>query len=102
MLCPGTSKHASFASCFIRLRRHARLASGQLFNKQNCILATFAQDNVELPFPKPVFPDLAPTAFNITNVAGVITLKLTCPSDTGPNTVLRASAPQSSGRWSVP
>jgi hypothetical protein len=45
-----------------------------------------------------VFGELAPHNLVITNVANVITLKLTCPSSPGENTIVRVSAPQSAGR----
>jgi hypothetical protein len=41
---------------------------------------------------------LAPQNLVITNTAGAITLKLTCPANPGENTIIRASAPVSQGR----
>ena len=41
--------------------------------------------------------DLAPQNLVIANVAGVITLKLTCPTNPGENTIVRGSAPVSQG-----
>jgi hypothetical protein len=69
-----------------------------LFNKINCTLLLFAQPQVDTPPAPPVFPDLAPQNLVITNAGGVVTIKLTCPTDPGTNTVVRASAPQSAGR----
>jgi len=69
----------------------------QLFTKINCTLAQLGQAPVDAPPQNPVFPDLAPQALVITNVGGVIALKLTCPTDPGDGTVLRASKPQHSG-----
>jgi hypothetical protein len=69
-----------------------------LFNKINCTLALFGQDQVDAPPPLPQFPDLAPQSLVITNTGGVIALKLTCPADPGENTIVRASAPLSAGR----
>jgi hypothetical protein len=69
-----------------------------LFNKINCTLALFGQPQVVTPPAPPVFPDLAPQNLVITNTAGVIALKLTCPTDPGANTIVRASSPLSVGR----
>jgi hypothetical protein len=44
----------------------------------------------------PQFPALVPQNLVITNTAGVVALSLTCPTDPGANTVLRASPPQNS------
>jgi hypothetical protein len=41
---------------------------------------------------------LAPQNLVITNTAGTIALKLTCPTSPGENTIVRASAPLSAGR----
>jgi hypothetical protein len=69
----------------------------QLFTKINCKLAQLGEAPVDAPPGNPQFGDLAPQNLVITNVAGVITLKLTCPADPGANTILRASKPQHSG-----
>jgi hypothetical protein len=69
-----------------------------LFNKINCTLALFGQDQVDAPPPLPQFPDLAPQGLVITNANGVIALKLTCVGDPGESTIVRASAPASPGR----
>ena len=53
---------------------------------------------MDAPPAQPQFPDLAPQNLVITNTAGVITLKLTCPTNPGENTIIRASAPVSQGR----
>ena len=53
---------------------------------------------MDAPPAQPLFPDLAPANLVITNTGGVIALKLTCPSDPGENTIVRASAPVSQGR----
>jgi hypothetical protein len=66
-----------------RLGQSGALSGFQLFAKINCTLAQFA--------------DLAPQDLVITNMAGVIAVKLVCPADPGDNTVLRASPPQSAG-----
>jgi hypothetical protein len=82
-----------------RLNQNGALTGAQLFNKINCTLALFGEDQVVAPPPAPQFPDLAPQNLAITNTAGVIALKLGCPSSPGENTIVRASAPVSAG-WS--
>jgi hypothetical protein len=69
-----------------------------LFTKINCTLAQFGQDPVTAPPPSPQFTDLAPASLVITNAAGVIALKLACPTDPGTNTIVRGSGPISQGR----
>ena len=81
-----------------RLNQNGPLTGAQLFNKINCTLALFGRDQVDAPPALPQFPDLAPQNLVITNTAGVIALKLTCPTDPGENTIVRASAPLSAGR----
>ncbi len=73
------------------------LTGGQLFNKINCTLAQFGQDQVDAPPARPVFPELAPQGLVITNTAGAIALKLTCAGDPGDGTIVRASKPVSQG-----
>ena len=48
--------------------------------------------------PNLEFPDLAPQDLVIANTAGAITLKFTCPTRPGANTIIRASVPVSQGR----
>jgi len=66
----------------------------QLFVRVNCKLGLLGQDAVDVPPVAPQFPNLAPQNLVITNTAGVIAVKLTCPTSPGENTVLRASPPQ--------
>jgi hypothetical protein len=68
----------------------------QLFVRVNCKLGLLGQQTVDVPPMAPQFPDLAPQGLVITNTAGVIAVKLTCPTDPGDSTVLRASPPQNS------
>jgi hypothetical protein len=68
----------------------------QLFAKVNCKLGLLGQQTVDVPPQAPQFPSLAPQNLLITNTAGVVAVKLTCPSDPGDSTVLRASPPQNS------
>ena len=73
------------------------LTGFQLFTRINCKLALLGQDPVDVPPTAPQFPSVAPQNLLITNTSGVIAVKLTCPTDPGANTVLRASPPQKSG-----
>jgi hypothetical protein len=68
----------------------------QLFVRVNCKLGLLGQSPVDVPPTAPQFPDLAPVNLVITNTGGVIAVRLTCPTDPGENTVLRASPPQNS------
>ena len=81
-----------------RLGQNGNLSGFLLFAKINCTLAQFGQEQVDAPPAQPLFPDLAPQNLVITNTAGVIALKLTCPGDPGTNTIVRGSAPVSQGR----
>lgn len=81
-----------------RLGQSGALTGSQLFVKVNSVLAQFGQDQVVTPPAPAAFGELAPENLVITNAAGVITLKLTCPDSPGENTIVRASAPQSAGR----
>jgi hypothetical protein len=66
----------------------------QLFVRINCKLGLLGQTLVDVPPTAPQFPVLAPQSLVITNTAGVVAVKLTCPTDPGASTVLRASPPQ--------
>jgi len=81
-----------------RLGQNGPLSGFLLFSKINCTLAQFGQDQVDAPPAQPQFPDLAPQNLVITNTAGAIALKLTCPTSPGENTIVRGSAPLSQGR----
>ena len=89
---------AKTVSSSSRLGQSGPLTGAQLFSKINCTLAQFGQDQVDAPPARPLFSDPAPQALVITNTAGVIALKLTCPTDPGDSTIVRASAPVSQGR----
>ena len=80
-----------------RLGQNGTLSGFQLFAKINCTLAQFGQDQVDAPPLQPQFPDLAPQSLVITNTAGVVALKLTCPTNPGENTIIRGSKPVSQG-----
>ena len=68
----------------------------QLFVRINCKLGLLGQQPVDAPPVPPQFPTLTPQSLVITNTAGVIAVKLTCPTPPGENTVLRASPPRNS------
>src|ERR1039457_7483750 len=52
--------------------------------------------SVDAPPAAPQFPAVAPQGLVITNTDGVVAVKLTCPTNPGQNTVLRARPPQNS------
>jgi hypothetical protein len=81
-----------------RLGQNGPLSGFLFFTKINCTLAQFGQQQVDAPPAQPQFPTLAPQSLAITNTAGAIALKLTCPTSPGENTIVRASAPISQGR----
>ena len=70
-----------------------------MFAKINCTLAQFGQDQVDAPAGSTAVPrpGARQTWSSPTPVAS-IALKLTCPTDPGENTIVRASAPVSQGR----
>ena len=80
-----------------RLGQSGPLTGAQLFTKINCSLATLGGDPVDAPPSFPQFPDNPVGTLVITNVAGVITLRLGCPSQPGNNTTVRGAAPCSQG-----
>jgi hypothetical protein len=81
-----------------RLGQSGPLSGFLFFSKINCTLAQFGQEQVDSPPAPPQFPTLAPQDLVVTNTAGVIALKLTCPTSPGENTIVRGSAPLSQGR----
>jgi hypothetical protein len=80
-----------------RLGQSGPLTGSQLFTKINCTLAALGAAPVDAPPSFPQFMQNPVGALSITNVGGVITLKLACPSQPGENTTVRASAPCSQG-----
>jgi hypothetical protein len=80
-----------------RLGQNGALSGFQLFTKLNCTLVQFGHTEVETPPMRPQFPDLAPQNLVITNAAGVVALKLNCPTDPGDSTIVRGSKPVSQG-----
>ena len=87
----------SGVSSVSRLGQSGPLTGQQLFNKINCTLAQFGQDQVDAPPARPQFPSLAPQSLVITNAAGTIALKLTCPTNPGETTIVRGAKPVSQG-----
>jgi hypothetical protein len=81
-----------------RLNQSGNLSGFLLFTKINCTLARFGQEQVDAPTEQPQFPDLAPQNLVIANTAGAITLKLSCPTSPGENTIIRGAEPRSQGR----
>ena len=88
---------ASGVNSTSRLGQSGPLTGQQLFNKINCTLAQFGQDQVQVPPARPQFPSLAPQNLVIANASGAITLKLTCPTSPGQGTIVRGSKPVSQG-----
>jgi hypothetical protein len=80
-----------------RLGQNGALSGFQLFAKINCTLTQFGETPVDTPPLRPQFADLAVQNLVITNTAGVVALKLTCPTDPGQNTIVRGSKPVSQG-----
>jgi hypothetical protein len=85
-----------------RLGLNGAMTGLQLFVRLNSNLVQWGQPTVDTPSAVPSFPDLAPQNLVITNAAGVIALKLTCPTDPGADTCVLASAPVSNGTRRVP
>jgi hypothetical protein len=80
-----------------RLGQSGPLTGSQLFTKINCSLAALGLDQVTAPPAFPQFPENPVGTLAITNVGGVISLKLGCPTTPGSNSTVRASAPSSAG-----
>ena len=80
----------------LSLGQSGSLTGMQLFIRVNCKLGLLGQSQVDAPPEAPQFPGLAPQNLVITNTAGVVAVRLTCPTDPGETTVLRASPPQNS------
>lgn len=85
-----------------KLGQSGAMTGLQLYVKVNNTLTTYGEPAVETPPAMPQFPALAVVALAITDTAGVVAIKLTCPTDPGDATIIRASAPQSAGVNSTP
>ena len=85
-----------------RLGQSGPMTGYQLYAKINCTLKACGQDTVDTPPGPPNLPAVAPTALVITNTLGVVAVKLTCPTNPGETTFIRASAPVSSAVRSLP
>jgi hypothetical protein len=92
---------ASGVNSVSRLGQRGPLTGQQLFNKINCNLAQFGQEQVDAPPARPQFSVLAPQNLVITNTGGEVALKLACPTSPGENTIVRGSKPvsQGYGKW---
>jgi hypothetical protein len=80
-----------------RLGQSGPLTGFLLFIRVNCKLTLLGLEPVDTPPPPPVFPELAAQNLVISNLGGVIALKLVWRADPAAYTVLRASPPQSPG-----
>jgi hypothetical protein len=74
------------------------MTGSQLFNKINNVLALLGAEQVDAPPSSPQWPDNPTDGLTITNLAGVIALKVSCPGTPANNTMVRASKPVSQGR----
>ena len=80
-----------------RLGMSGPMTGNQLFVRVNTNLLQLGEDVVDVPPAVPAIGLPAPAGLVITNAAGVITLKLTCPNDPSENTFLMGGAPQRAG-----
>jgi hypothetical protein len=80
-----------------RLGQSGPLTGSQLFAKINCTLAALGAGQVDAPPSFPQFLVNPVGALSITNVGGVISLKLGCAGQPTENITVRASAPCSQG-----
>ena len=85
-----------------RLGQSGPLTGLQLFVKINANLTGHGAAAVSVCPPRPTFPPLATTGLVITNLGGVVAVKLTSPNDPGETTFIRAAAPQRSGVRATP
>jgi hypothetical protein len=85
-----------------RMGQSGPLTGFQLFTKLNAVLVMMGVDAIDTPPGPPNLGAVAPQNLVITNTVGVIALKLTCPTNPGQNTIVRASAPVSSAVRAVP
>ena len=88
---------AKMKSSVPRLGQSGPLTGSQLFTKLNCSLAALGAEQVDTPPSFPQFLENPVGSLVITNVGGVITLKLGCSGQPGENTTVRGSAPCSQG-----
>ena len=69
----------------------------QLYVKLNANLALVGEPTLSTPAPKPAFDPNVCTGLELTNVAGVVALKMTCTGSSDAFNILRAAAPQKTG-----
>jgi hypothetical protein len=80
------------------LGQSGTLTGLQLFTKVNCALLAIGEDTVTIPPVRSLIAPLPIDGFAITNTAGVLALKLHTTDAPPEGTMLRACAPESSGR----
>jgi hypothetical protein len=73
------------------------MTGNQLFVRINANLLEVGAAQVDVPPATPQIPAVAPANLVISNTAGVIAVRLTCPTDPGENCVVRGSAPVKNG-----
>jgi hypothetical protein len=78
------------------------LTGFQLYARINCSLLIIGSAEVSTPPAAPTFDVLPVSGLTITNMAGVITLKLTTTDSPAAGTMLRGAAPCSQGRNRAP
>jgi hypothetical protein len=85
-----------------RLGMSGAMTGLQLYTKLNTTLATFGQDAIDTPPGTVILGAVAPQNLVAAYGGGNPTLKLTCPTSPGENTVLRASAPATTATRRTP
>jgi hypothetical protein len=80
-----------------RLGQSGPLTGSQLFTRINCSRVALGADPLDNPPAPPHFPANPVGVLVITNLGGVITLKLACPNPPAQHTTVRAAAPCSQG-----
>ena len=80
-----------------RLGQSGTLTGFQLYTKINCSLLNIGEDVVQAPPAEPVFGLLPVTGLEISNAAGVITLKLTTSDAPAEGSMLWGAKPCSQG-----
>ena len=81
----------------MRLGTNGPLTGNQFFTRVNTTLAELALDPVDSPPATPSIASPAATGLVITNTGGAAAVKLTCPTNPGTNTIVRACAPVKAG-----
>ena len=74
-----------------RLGQSGPMTGFQLFSKLNATLLQFGADQIDTPPGRPNLPACAVQGLVITNSSGTISVKLTCPTNPGSSTSIRAA-----------